>query len=179
MTPKPHVAVKDIVNDIRSGTPDHELMKKYNLSSKGLQRAFQKLVAMGAMTQAEIDARGQPAADTIFFQSMREFPRHYLVVQIPIQVIGDNSQTVGKVRDITEQGLGISGVEATVGEEKTFGFHPDEFISVQPFTFKAECRWAEQKGPKDFVAGFQITNITKDGLERLHQLIQDLTFGDG
>ncbi|MFH1117534.1 MAG: PilZ domain-containing protein [Pseudomonadota bacterium] len=179
MSQKPHVAVKDIVNDIRSGVPDHELMRKYNLSVKGVQRAFEKLVLIGAVTRAEIDARGQAAADTIFFQSMRELPRHYLVVQIPIHVIGDNSKTVGKVRDITEQGLGISGVEATVGEEKTFGFYPDEFISVQPFTFKAECRWAEQKGPKDFVAGFQITNITKDGLEKLRQLIQDLTFGDG
>ncbi len=178
MSQKPHVAVKDIVNDIRSSVPDHELMKKYNLSAKGVQRAFEKLVLIGALTRAEIDARGQTAQDTIFFQNMREFPRHYLVVQIPIHVIGDNSRTVGKVRDITEQGLGISGVEALVEEEKTFEFYPDEFVSVGPFAFKAECRWAERRGPRDILTGFQITSISKDGLEKLRQLIQDLTFGD-
>jgi hypothetical protein len=45
-------------------------------------------------------------------------------------------------------------------------------------SFKAQCRWAERRGPQEIVAGFQITEISEDVVEKLHQLIQDLTFGD-
>lgn len=179
MTEKRKVPIKDIVNDIRSRMPDHELMKKYNLSAKGIQRAFQKLVQMRAISQAEIDARGQAAEDTIFFESMRGFPRHYLVVQIPIHVVGSDPPKVGKVRDITEEGLGITGVDAEVGETKTFAFYPDEFVSSPPFSFKAVCRWIERRGPKDSIAGFQLTEISQESLDNLRQMIQEFTFGDG
>lgn len=54
---KPKLSAKEVVQDIRSGMTDGELMGKYNLSAKGLQSAFQKLVQAGALTAAELDAR--------------------------------------------------------------------------------------------------------------------------
>jgi hypothetical protein len=82
MTAKRQLNVADIVNDIRSGMADDKLMAKYGLSTKGIDKAFQKLVEIGAVTQADIDGRVQAGDDTVFFKSMREIPRHYLVVPI-------------------------------------------------------------------------------------------------
>jgi hypothetical protein len=44
MTTKRTIKAKDIVNDIRSGLTNLQLMEKYNLSSKGLQSIFTKLI---------------------------------------------------------------------------------------------------------------------------------------
>jgi hypothetical protein len=178
MPPKQQVSIRDIVNDIRSGMADQELMTKYSLSAKGLQRAFEKLVQVNAIAKGEIDTRSQSAADTIFFKGMRELPRNYLVIPIPIHEIGKHAETVGKIRDITEKGLGITGIEATVGDMKIFAIYPDEFVTVGSLSFKAVCRWMERKGPGDFVGGFAITDISADALAKLRQLIRDLTFGD-
>lgn len=178
MSEKRQVSIREVVNDIRSGMPDHELMVKYSLSAKGLQRAFQKLVEVKAIAQAEIDARSQSAEDTIFFKSMRELPRNYLVIPIPIRANARHAETTGKIRDMTEKGLGIMGIEAKVGETKSFAIDPGEFATVGPFSFKAVCRWIERSNPGEFVCGFAITDISADALEKLRRLISELTFGE-
>ncbi len=178
MPQKQQVNINEVVNDIRSGMADHELMAKYGLSAKGLRRAFEKLVELRAIGQGELDARSQAAADTVFFKSMRELPRHYLVIPIPIHEIGRHAESAGKIRDITEKGMGVIGIEASVGATKLFSIPPNEFVTVGPFSFKAVCRWIERSGPGDFVGGFAITEISDDGLGKLRQLIRELTFGD-
>lgn len=54
MSRKRVIEAKDIVNDIRSGMSEAELMEKYSLSSKGLQSAFQKLIKGGIMMAEEV-----------------------------------------------------------------------------------------------------------------------------
>jgi hypothetical protein len=63
---KPVIDALDALLNIRAGMTDSELMAKYNLSAKGLQSLFTKLVRSGAMQQSEIDERpshtGKPGA---------------------------------------------------------------------------------------------------------------------
>ncbi len=47
----------EAARDIRSGVNDAELMKKYRLSSKGLQSLFDQLVETGVVCQRELDGR--------------------------------------------------------------------------------------------------------------------------
>ncbi len=54
---KPRIDAKQALLDIRSGLDDHRLMEKYNLSSKGLESLFQKLVRAGLLSQTELDNR--------------------------------------------------------------------------------------------------------------------------
>jgi hypothetical protein len=54
---KPVIDALDALLNIRAGMTDSELMVKYNLSAKGLQSLFTKLVRSGAMQQSEIDER--------------------------------------------------------------------------------------------------------------------------
>jgi len=49
-----------VVAEIREGVSDSALMEKYQLSSKGLESLFKKLIGAGAITQAELDSRAIP-----------------------------------------------------------------------------------------------------------------------
>jgi PAS domain S-box-containing protein len=60
---KPVINALNAVLDIRAGMDDAGLMKKYNISFKGLQSLFKKLVASGGLTQADIDERRRRATE--------------------------------------------------------------------------------------------------------------------
>ena len=51
------VNAEDAVRSIRSGMTDEALMEKYEISQKGLESLFRKLVAAGAIEQSDLDRR--------------------------------------------------------------------------------------------------------------------------
>ncbi|MBI5569789.1 MAG: PAS domain S-box protein [Desulfomonile tiedjei] len=55
--PKPRIDAREAVEDIKEGLDDASLMRKHNISAKGLQSLLRKLVASGALKQSEIDVR--------------------------------------------------------------------------------------------------------------------------
>jgi len=57
--PKPvlKISVKQVLQDIRSGIDDEELMKKYNLSNRQIQRLFRKMIAEGFISPMELANR--------------------------------------------------------------------------------------------------------------------------
>jgi DNA-binding MarR family transcriptional regulator len=57
--PKPvlKISVKEVLDDIRGGMDDEELMKKYNLSNRQIQRLFRKMIAEGFMSPMELANR--------------------------------------------------------------------------------------------------------------------------
>jgi hypothetical protein len=54
---KRQINAKEIVDDLRSGNTDSELMEKYELSPKALQAICRKLVARQAISQSELYER--------------------------------------------------------------------------------------------------------------------------
>jgi DNA-binding response OmpR family regulator len=54
---RPVVSAKDAVECIRSGMDDSALMKRYEISAKGLRSLFRKLVASGIVDPSELDKR--------------------------------------------------------------------------------------------------------------------------
>jgi uncharacterized protein (DUF433 family) len=54
---KPKIEAKLVVQDIRSGMEDADLMEKYRLSAKGLQSLFTKLLEFDLIQQEELDER--------------------------------------------------------------------------------------------------------------------------
>jgi uncharacterized protein (DUF433 family) len=65
----------DMIDDLRSGMSDSEVMSKYALSSEGLQRAYQKMVDSNVTTEDELCASSPSQHDTVFVENMREVPR--------------------------------------------------------------------------------------------------------
>jgi hypothetical protein len=51
------VNAEDAVRSIRSGMTDEALMEKYEISQKGLESLFRKLIAAGAIERSELDRR--------------------------------------------------------------------------------------------------------------------------
>ena len=65
-------------------------------------------------------------------------------VHVPIYDIG--SGAIGVLRDISETGLRVAGIESKVGQVKTFQIPIDMFMQADPLLIIAECKWVEIKG---------------------------------
>jgi len=157
---------------------DAQLMEKYDLSAKGLESAFTKLVNSRIMSVEEI--YGHPSRsghDTVVVDDLRQLPRHFLSISIPVY---DASQPnhMGKLRDITEKGLGIVGIKARIGEVKSFMIPCRKVLDIDNVWFEAECVWAEPgKQVEEWQGGFQITKISPEHLASLRDPIKWLALG--
>jgi hypothetical protein len=178
MTSKRTIKAKDIVNDIRSGMTNLQLMEKHNLSSKGLQSIFTKLMDAKAVKDRELDGRTPLADDTVNLNQMRVLPRNYLFLNLPVYE-ADEMKIEGQIRDITEKGLQVAGIPVGVGDYKTLLVRAEDFDNIRPFTLRAQCRWTKPAtAVEPDVAGYQIKDISEGALEELRKLIHAVTFGD-
>ena len=90
----------------------------------------------------------------------------------------NNEGLRGTVKDITEKGLAVRGIEADVGELKTLAILGDDIGIIDPFELMAECRWVGSEGSEgQSVAGFQVIAISDQDLQRLQEFIDFLDLG--
>jgi hypothetical protein len=167
---------RDILNDIRSCMTDEELMEKYEMSFRALQSAFEQLLASGLITKKELRSRSIQGPDNVTTTVTRRLPRDYLMVQVPIYDVG-RPEARGVIRDLTEEGIGIIGIEAGLDEMKTLAILTGIGRLADKIVIEAKCRWAKMDSERQYVCGFRITNITKENLEKLRRLIQELNWG--
>jgi len=178
MPQKRKISAKDIINDIRGGMTDSELMDKYRLSIKGLQSIFRKLEAVRAIKPSELYGRFPGFDDTIEVDQVRRQLREYLELSLPIYET-ERPEKIGSVRDISMRGIGAKGIQASPGEVKTLVINPVDLLSIDPFSFEAICRWVRRDGPnRDYVAGFEITVISEDHEKRLRDLVSKISLRD-
>jgi hypothetical protein len=172
---KRRIPARDVVRDIRHGAGTSELMKKYSLSANGLQKVLNQLADTKMIHVSEL-----PAELLTFFRAAvssdtRREERHCIDFDLPVWD-ARYPQTKGQVLDITERGIGILGLPATIDEAKALVIYSEEFLEIEPFTVVAVCRWvkrAEDTG--EYVSGFQVSKIHEEDLEELRKLIQLLT----
>ena len=165
MREKRQINGSDILNDLRSGMTDSELHVKYKVSEKGLLNVFKQLVACRAISHSELYKISSSYRDTADRITGRRHPRADLAVRVPIYDMG--SGDIGLLRDISEKGLRVAGIESSVGESKTFQIPIDMFMQAEPLLIIAECKWVElkERQNKYFVAGFEIMDLSEtDGL---------------
>jgi hypothetical protein len=62
---KPTIIAKDVVEDLKAGMTDGELMEKYRLTTKGLSSLFRKLVEAGLMSRGDVTLRMSTWLDTV------------------------------------------------------------------------------------------------------------------
>jgi hypothetical protein len=63
---KRKIDAKEALDCIRSGLDDYTLMERFNLSAKGLQSLFKKLLENGALTKEELDQRNPSLTGAAF-----------------------------------------------------------------------------------------------------------------
>jgi len=169
---------RGIAGDVQSGMTGSELMEKYQLSNSGLQNVCQKLLTDGLLGSSEIN-RLTPSVNsgTSVFHERRQIPRRTPSLQI-IACDRSNDGMRGTVKDITEKGLAVRGIEANIGELKTLAILGDDIGRVDPFELMAECRWVGSEGSEgQSVAGFQVTSISDEDLQSLQGLIDLIDLG--
>jgi hypothetical protein len=168
---------KKISEDIRQEMIDSQLMKKYQLSREGLSRAFEKLLEAGFIDQEAFDRCLSPTKPETTFVEKRH--RHRRVPYFPVTVVDrSNPRNTGRVKDISAMGLGVVGMQAQSGENKSIAILGDDLGVISPFELRAECRWVVT-GSKctEPVAGFQIRLISERDLAWLEEFIEAIDLG--
>jgi uncharacterized protein (DUF433 family) len=169
---------EQFIEDIRSGMSDAELMKEYALSHDGLRRVFQMLTEANAITVEELYGTSPSAHDSVFVENMSESRGHHLAMSVEI-CESRRPEIRGMLSNVTEKGIAIIGIEACLGEAKTFVIPAGDFIEADPVLFEARCQWAErERDSGEWLAGFEITRISEKCLGDLQRLIQFLPFLD-
>ena len=79
---KKRISARNLFEDIRKGSSDPELRKKYQVSQRDLHIMFGKLVGVGRLTQSDIDERRKPLmpyicpkCDIAFGERFEECPK--------------------------------------------------------------------------------------------------------
>lgn len=169
---------RDLLDDIRSGMTDAELMEKYDISFQALRNAFQQLLNAKVVTAHELRRRSESDAHVVNTDDTQRLPRNFVVFPIPIRD-ARRPTNKGNVRDITERSVGTIGIRADLDEMIVFQILPSEVVDVGPIQFVAKCRWIKRDPEGSFVAGFEIVRIKDEVKKRLQSLIREATFGDG
>jgi hypothetical protein len=176
MAAKPVINAYELIRDIKAGFNDAELMEKYKLSYKGLQSVFRKLIDAKLMRPSQLYGRSPEYEDTAEIGDYRLTDRVYVEVSLPVYELGFPDK-VGVVRDLTEEGVSINGIEACATEFKTLAIQADELFALPQIVFQAQCRWAKKDSVSDqWSAGFQITEISPQDLDRLREVVKLLSF---
>ncbi|MDQ7781338.1 MAG: PilZ domain-containing protein [Desulfomonilaceae bacterium] len=165
----------NIVNDIRAGMNNAELMEKYALTPKQLKTTFDILVGSNAVNREEIRDDLSLTPDEHVREDQREMERYFIDFELPIVEIGP-PEIDGKVRDITEKGVGTIGIPSRIDDIKKFLVLHDEFVLIEPFMFEAQCRWVRDDADGEHYAGYEIIGIDEKDLRDLRQLIHLVTF---
>jgi hypothetical protein len=174
MSLRQQISTRKFVRDARSGMNDSELIEKYKLSPNRLQRIFRRLVDGQVLTTDELAGRFAVFDNTVQqgIQSARLLLRHGVDFALHIYE-EENPDIFGNVLDITEGGVGLRGIEATIGVSKNFAIPADEFLGVARVEFRARCRWVNKEKPTGkWIGGFEITSISAEGLVEIRKLVQ-------
>lgn len=171
------INIHQIAEDIRSGLTETQLMQKYHLSPRGLGWVSMTLVTSGTIALQEIYDNLNTSYEDLVPDKLRQ-TRRYPISFNCTAYEPDNPGVVGKVRDISENGLGIMGLKADMGDAKTLIIPGDEFGEFTSFTFDSTCRWITKDPNGVFVAGFEISHISIRNLKEFELLLHLVEFGN-
>jgi hypothetical protein len=174
MGEKRQISGRSIVEDLRSGMTDSELQIKYGLSANDLCTIFEKLVTHNAISHSELCEISLSYKETTDLTRERKYRR--VVLNLPVPIYDMEASATGILRDISENGLRVAGIEARVGQSKRFQIPIDTFMQVDPLLIVAECKWVQTKGKsRRFpVAGFQILDLSQTDRTNLRNFLKFL-----
>jgi hypothetical protein len=177
MHDKKAVRGSEVRDDIRSDMSEAELRLKYQLSERGIDCLFDKLVSARYISPAELVSRYPNYKKRMDNLKKRQTPRADLTLPLPLYEL--RSQAFGIVRDISTGGFRVAGIEAEVGDKKRFRLPVDMFIHSDPLYLSATCEWVEHRGcnKKFTVAGFKIREISAVDALVLESFINLLILG--
>ena len=177
MTTKRVINTKSVVGDIRSGLSDADLMEKYGLTSKNLKIVIDKLVQMQLISFDDLQER-EAEFEEEFYAPPSEFRAWERdEVDFPLRIYEQSdSYARGSVLNISERGIGVKGIRATVSGVKTLLIRADEVFKVEPIVCEAVCRWIKPaREDRDCVGGYEVVKFVTGDLKTIQDLMKGLT----
>jgi len=166
----------EILADIRKGISDSDLMEKYGLSAQMLRQVSKKLLDARETRSAE-DGPSTVIEEPAEFLSTREFVRHEVDFELLVYE-ASRPEIQGMVRDVSEEGLSVAGLQAKVGELKTLVVLGDELGEFSSFELDGYCRWCvADAGDGNSLTGFSISKISDSDFSELQKLLRLIIVG--
>jgi hypothetical protein len=157
---------KDMVEDIRSGLSDSELMQKYGLSEVGLQKVFRRLLDTKSLTPEEFEAWSIFSNETVPL-NIRLHERFRPNFLLPI-FEAHRPENSGSVVSISRHGIGAEGLRAETGEVMNLVIPLDRILGGTPLLLQARCRWVRDAGDGGVnFAGFFLIAVAQGSWEKL------------
>jgi hypothetical protein len=150
------------------------LMDKYRLSLQQLQNIFLRLLDAREVNRSDLEPLLSIPHVRLDVGKRRESFRNCAFVKLPLFDL-DNLLVDGTIVDISENGFQSAGISATLGDTKKFLIEPEYFADVFPFVLQARCRWVATRDEGQCVAGFEITDISEQGLIEIRKISSILT----
>jgi hypothetical protein len=132
----------EAVADIKIGTDDRALMKKYSVSAKGLQSLFRKLIASGLISQAEIEDRPAPGESSVILETPN---LQFKTPGKPARKPSERKQR-GTIRWEFETGTWFSSRPVTDSENVFFGAGDGHLYAVEIETGSLKWRYEPEGG---------------------------------
>jgi hypothetical protein len=170
MNAKRKIKAKEIISDIRTGMAASELLAKYQFNAKSLRTIFQKLLQARAMSKDELNMHKSLHDGAT--HGLRRFRRKSMVFPLKIYDGGDPFKS-GTVKDVSEKGVCIEGIDTAIGDVKNFIVRFGAFGDSSTMVFEGKCRWVDKHPMTGRVssAGFEITYISSLDSGELKKLI--------
>lgn len=126
MTERRTLSAQKVVADIRAEATNDFLMKKYELSEKGLQSLFQKLLNTKILTQEDLDGRG---SEQIVVEEVREVSHE----EPSLESSAGNVQAPDRIKSRYQPGLSVPEPSLQASErpsdsDKAIKWHDRGFV---------------------------------------------------
>ncbi len=168
---KNRIRINEVVSDIRSGSTTQEVMEKYRLTPRGLSWVLMKLTSTGEINWQEIYGKVFSSYQELPPDRLRRSERHAPHFYVPIYASGE-PEIVGSVRDVSQHGISVKGIQAEVGETRTLVIPGDCFGEFGKVIFDARCAWSRKDSRGEYLSGFEITDVAAGSKRELQLLIR-------
>lgn len=178
MASKRVINIKSVAADIQSGLSDTELMEKYGLTSKNLSTVLDKLLEYQLITFDDLQQRQAEFEEEEVYTPPSEFRAWERdEVDFPLRLHDEaDPQVKGVLLNVSERGLGVKGIRATVGDVKTFVIHADEVFEVDPVVCEVNCRWIKlAREDRGCLSGYEVVKFLSGDLKTIQVLMKGLT----
>ena len=171
MESRAKISAAEFVQDLRSGLTSCELMDKYSLTARELDGVLAQIKKAFA-DPAELYGRSAPNGVDEKTTKFRFLRRHK--IDLPVLVYESKDPKIrGEVRDISEKGIRIQKMDIKLHEIKSLIVLANEYFSIAPFGFQAQCRWTSPTtDDMGMLAGFEIIKISEESLKSLAKFIE-------
>jgi hypothetical protein len=162
-----------LIDDVRGGLTDSEIMQKYNLPAADLREKILHLSRDKVLKYSDIYWRPILYDYGSGDDERRSIPRYPLKLLLPVEERGSLESAPGFLIDVNERGGCLQGVQTEVGARLDLAIYPEGLISAETIGLDAVIQWVEEGEGTPALAGFEIAAISETDLALLKDLIRN------